>query len=169
MAIQQTMMSVLGIGEVRRVSVLRPGPEAPEAASQEIAVDARGAAMSALLSEFLPSTGFFVHLCVLDDGGQLLADATKVEHGAGDLSRLQSAMRTLARSYPRLGLSRVYIQDAVGTAALVALPREHLLLLVAGKSVALGSISISAAKLAARLAQELEPSRPPAGEQSGNS
>jgi hypothetical protein len=152
MGLEQTMMSVLGIREVRRV-------EAPIAVIQRPDVAAELAPkIGAILAEYLVPKGIFVHVCVLDERGLPVAEATLPEHGAGDLARLQAAMRGLARTYPRLGLARTFIQDGVGTVAAIMLPRDLLLLAVAGKAAVLGPVSMTTAKLTARLAELLGPS-----------
>jgi len=168
------MMSVLGIREVRHVDVQKPEPalllsavSAPPVPEHSVApANPRDPALCELLAELLPSAGFFVHFCLIDADGRTIADATKPEHGAGDLERLQASMRAFGRSYPRAGLSRAFLQDAIGTVALVTLPREFQFLAVADRTAPLGSVSMSVGKLAARLPQYLEEAGKPAGDPS---
>jgi hypothetical protein len=102
------------------------------------------------LLEDLLAESPFVHLSLMDEGGRLIAEVTRPLHATGDLARLRSVVHTLARTYPRAALRRVFVEDDGGTVVLVLL-EERFLIAVANRSTQPGQVSISIRKIAARL------------------
>ena len=139
-------MTVLGIREAPRVAAKNGA--AP--LSSEQPPRAPDALPSALLEELLGESPF-VHLSVVDAAARVTAEATRPLHATGDLARLRTVLHALARTYPRAGMGRVFVQDDNGTVVLVALPGERYLIAVADKSTQPGQVSISIGRVAARV------------------
>jgi len=148
-------MTVLGIREAYRAAVHNGTSEAAARPVEQVP-HAADPALSAVLEELLAESPF-VHLCLVDRAGKLTAEATRPLHATGDLARLRTVLHALARTYPRAGLGRVFVQDDSGTVVLVTLPQERYLIAVAEKSTQPGQVSISMGRVAARLAQPPAP------------
>ncbi len=144
-------MTVLGIREANRGAAKAVSSEGSPRPGEQL-LYSPDPVSAAMLQELLGESPF-VHLSLMDAAGRLSAEATRPLHATGDLVRLRTVLHTLAKSYPRAGLGRVFVQDDNGTAVLVTLPGERYLIAVADKSTQPGQVSISIGRIAARVMQ----------------
>jgi len=107
--------------------------------------------LSAPLSEFVGSTDFALHVCVLDSDGNVRASVDGPEGSPEEIEKIRDALHALARAHPRPPLRRVLLEDDLGTVALVGIGGGDSLILVASKAASLGSVSMSVSRLAERL------------------
>lgn len=106
--------------------------------------------LSAHLCDLLPSAPFLLHLSVTDSAGRVLAEAgTPGGHDA--LRSVRTSVEALRASYPRPPIRRMIIEDPAGTAVVLGLDGGRSFLVFADSTASLGSISVTAGKLAARL------------------
>ena len=150
-------MTVLGLRKSYDAAMKIRSTEAAPPTGEQVP-HAPNSVLRTLLEDLL-SESPFVHLSLIDAAGRLMAEATRPLHATDDLVRLRSVVHTLARTYPRAGLRRIFVQDDGGTVVLATLLEEQYLIAVADRSIQPGQASISVRKIAARLAV------PPAPEQ----
>src|SRR5262245_24809601 len=146
---ERTRMNFLGIKVSYRPAMKNGSSETGPILGDEVAQGPEPVS-SSLLANLLAESSF-VHLSLIDAAGRLTAEATRPLHSTGDLERLRVVLHTLARSYPRAALERVFVQDHGGTVVLVALPDERYLVAVADKTAQPGQVSISIGRIAARV------------------
>lgn len=103
------------------------------------------------LSEFLHSSDFALHACVVAPDGNLRASVDGAEGSPDGIEELRSILHSVVQSYPRGSVSRVLVQDDLGTVALVRLRSGSSLITVASKDASLGAVSMSVGRLAAGL------------------
>ncbi len=112
-------------------------------------------AVTAVLQQFVASSSYAVHACLLDAKGAPLAQAS-----AGSppekVDALRSALRALLGAYPRGGLKRIFVEDEQGTVVLVRLSSGAALVVVAAKGSPTGMVSVWVGKLAAALEEKVE-------------
>ena len=141
-------MTVLGLRESFNAAMKIGSTEATPSTGEQVP---HTPSVPRSLLEDLLSESPFVHLSLVDAAGRLLAEATRPLHPTGDLARLRTVVHTLARTYPRAALRRIFVEDDGGTVVLAALLEERYLIAVADRSTQPGQASISIRKIAARL------------------
>ena len=148
-------MTILGIKVSYRPAMKNGSSETVPILGEEVVQEPKPKS-SSLLANLLAESSF-VHLSLIDTAGRLMAEATRPLHSTDDLERLRGVLYTLARSYPRAALERVFVQDHGGTVVLVALPDERYLVAVADKVAQPGQVSISIGRIAERVLRPESP------------
>ncbi|MEW6110552.1 MAG: DUF4388 domain-containing protein [Thermodesulfobacteriota bacterium] len=105
-------------------------------------------ALSAKLAEFVATTEYALHACVLSSDGKLKASADGSTGRPDKIDRLREALHAFVETYPRDGLNRALLDDEQGIVALVRLPDGGCLIVVAKKEASLGAVSVSIGRLA---------------------
>lgn len=105
-------------------------------------------AMTAQIAHFVANTAGVEYVCVSDEAGKVVAEGGSVPDALDSLDALRKVVHGVVDTYPRDGLARGFFQDEGGTVALARLSGGHTLLVVAGKKVSLGSVSVAVGRLA---------------------
>ncbi|MEW6137754.1 MAG: DUF4388 domain-containing protein [Thermodesulfobacteriota bacterium] len=103
------------------------------------------------LTEFIGANDFVLHASVLDSDGRVRAAADGAEGTPEGIEELRSMLHTLMGSYSRGTVSRMLIQDNLGTVVLVRLHDGGCVIAIASERASLGSVSMSVGKLAVGL------------------
>lgn len=120
--------------------------------TQEDSVQDEGdEALTARLLEFIGANDFALHACVVDPEGRLRASVDRAEGSPEGIEEIRTTLHSVAQSHPRGALSRILLEDDLGTVVLVRLPGGGSLIAVAGKDASLGAVSMSIGRLAAGL------------------
>jgi hypothetical protein len=109
------------------------------------------AVLASRLSEFVGSTDFALHACVLDSEGKVRAAVDGADGPAEGIEHLRTSLYSLVQTHPRALLRRVLLEDDLGTVTLVRLSDGGSLIAVASKGASLGSVSMSVGRLATAL------------------
>jgi hypothetical protein len=107
-------------------------------------------AVTKMLAEYVSSSDFLVHACVLNPDGSLFAAADGPEGPVEDAEQLRGLLFSLVAAYTRPNVDRLFVLDELGTVALVCLGPDRSLMVVAARNVPLGAVSLSVNKLVAR-------------------
>jgi hypothetical protein len=100
------------------------------------------------LSEFIGSTNFALHACVLSPEGELRAAADGPEGTPSGIQDLRAVIHRFVQSYPRRDLTRMFMVEGEGTVVTVRLADGSILIVLAGKDSSLGAVSVSVGRLA---------------------
>ncbi len=112
--------------------------------------------LTTILDDFLSQNDYGRFAAVIDDEGQTHAEGpTKID--SDQLESLRACVATLARDYPREGLTRLFIEDTEGFVAAQRLSTGALVLVVAEGSVSMGVVSMGVSRLATALDDEVSP------------
>lgn len=126
--------------------------EEEERRAKEASCEEEGdAALTARLSEFVGSSDFALHACVLDSSGKIGAAVDGPDGSPEGIEKIRSTLYSVVQSHPRGALKRILLEDELGAVALVGLRDGGSLIVVASKEASLGSVSMSVGRLAAGL------------------
>jgi hypothetical protein len=100
-----------------------------------------------MLAEYVSSSDFVLHACVLKPDGSVFAAADGPEGPVEDAERLHGLLHSVVAAYPRRNVDRIFVLDALGTVVLVCLAEERSLMVVAARDTPLGAVSLSVNKL----------------------
>lgn len=139
--LHRTLMTALKLhDEIKAEGERRKG--AKPAGGEDEAVKAR-------LEQFIGSNDFVAHVEALGTDGALRVQVSGKDGRPQGMDVLRTAVVELDKAYPRPNLSRVIMEDDLGTVVMMRLSDGARLLVVARKGVSMGAISIGAGRLAA--------------------
>jgi hypothetical protein len=112
------------------------------------AVDEARPQLFETIVSFIDGQRFVQHVAILDDRGKVIVDGSqrgKVPPHAGEL---RDILCGLVDAYPRRGLTRMFLDDSLGTVVLQRLSRGGAVLVVAGQRAPMGAVAMAVNKLA---------------------
>jgi len=112
-------------------------------------------AIAQRLSEYVASTVFALHACVLTPDGKAFASADGQGGPPMGIEKVRSAIHAFMGSYPRRNLSRIFLEDDEGTILTHMLSSGGTLIIMAAKEASLGAVSMSVGRFVAKLEQDL--------------
>ena len=107
--------------------------------------------VSRKLAEFLSSSDFVLHACVLNGDGSVLASADSQEGPPENVEQVRGLLLSLVSAYPRKNVDRVIVLDELGTVVLVCLAEQRSLMVIAARDVPFGAVSLGVNKLVSTL------------------
>jgi predicted regulator of Ras-like GTPase activity (Roadblock/LC7/MglB family) len=110
------------------------------------------AQLGARLAAFVGGAPWALHACVIGRDGAVLAEASGEDGAPPEAARLCTALHALLDTYPRPGLRRALVEDALGTVVLGSLGEHRAVAVVAAREASVGAVSMAVSKLAATLA-----------------
>jgi predicted regulator of Ras-like GTPase activity (Roadblock/LC7/MglB family) len=103
--------------------------------------------MERLLRDFVHETPVAEHVSVLAFNGEVTAQAARDGVDNDGLDELFVVLHDLRRNFPRAGLSRMLVEDELGTVGAVQLGDGRVVVLIAGRQSPMGAISVALKKL----------------------
>jgi len=147
MDVHRAVMNAVKIRDERRMEEEKRRAEA-QVKAQQAAVPTLGNQ----LREMISGIAFLQYACVLDSAGQPLGEARGANGGAKGIEDLRACLHQFARSYPREGMKRIFIEDRAGTVVLAGMSEGRVLITLADGSASLGGVALNVGKLVSRLA-----------------
>lgn len=103
-----------------------------------------------ILDEFITSNDVILYACLSSGSGDILAEAKRGSDSTS-FRNVTSLINDMTTKYPRVGLSRIYVEDDEAVMVLVRLNSGLLLLGAAKKEASLGAVTVNMTRLAAKL------------------
>lgn len=103
------------------------------------------------IEEYVASSDFVLHVCLLAPDGSLRAGADGRDGTPDGIEQLRATLHSVTESYPRPSLKRCFVVDELGTVVLARFDNGSSLMVVASKEAPLGAVSMSVNKLAISL------------------
>jgi Domain of unknown function (DUF4388) len=109
--------------------------------------------------DFLQSHAFIRHVSVLDDTGEVIAQATAGGDVPPWLDDLHCSMAQLVDNYPRASVSKLVLEDADGVVVLCRPRAARAILAISGAEATAGAVAMAVCKLNTALDAAPEPAR----------
>lgn len=108
--------------------------------------------VQSVLEGWVQNGGSVLHLSVFDTRGAVLAQASDRERAPEAVPELHQSSMGFLTGYPRRGLRRVLLDDALGIVAIARLDDARFLMALAAAGTQPGALSLCLGKVAAQLA-----------------
>ncbi|MBM3153936.1 MAG: DUF4388 domain-containing protein [Chloroflexi bacterium] len=110
--------------------------------------------LAAQLETYRKSSGLAIHLSIIDNSGEIIAQASDPEKTQAYISELEQLVSSLVTMYPREGLKKAFYEDALGIVSTMRITDSWVLLAVSERDCPLGAISMGLSRLVAQIAQK---------------
>jgi hypothetical protein len=116
--------------------------------------DKSGKQFTSELEEYRRSTGFALHVSIINSLGEVVAEANDKSRQVEKIGELQQLIAKVLQIYPRKGLKKTFYEDESGVVGMTKLTESQVLLVAAEADRPLGVVALGLNRIAMQLSQK---------------